>query len=782
MFHDSGRCMFVPMIFTIVLWFLIGLSHSPDAFAQAKGSSPEKGIRSTLEALSGKPAQPPADGPGPDAVVADLQSKRAAAEKELSQIDSPATMRKGAPSGTPDARVMERRSLLQQLVQIYEQHLDALRNLEHMRPRVREAERQDKEWDGFPAQPPLSVLKVDELRDAARSMALTSQGIQTRLTMTESLADNTQRNLKASQERARQVSERLEGVQDPAKREALTWDRELAQLHERVEAARAGMLEADNRQIQEELTEARHRIALLDRQLSVAEQQAEFTRQDYDKIQKRVDADHQALMAEMERAVREQSTQRQAVAADEAKLAAANAAAPASTSTSDRPQSDRVTRLTGLVEVKRLQFDNADLNVDLLRQMLNGLEQERHIWEIRFATAQGTLSFVEEREASSKLASAAKQIQGWKGYGLQQLVMVGSQISDVENRLAEAPSSAGSQHLDDMLSAYRHREDLYRRMLQRTDSLLGLIENRQAEFAQRERARSVVARLKEWGTSALVLLANSWNVELFTAEDTVEVDGKSITGRRSVTVGKVLTAMAILLVGYWLAGILARFAERQAITRLQVDPNVANIIRQWALAFLFLLLVIVTLMSVKIPITAFAFLGGALAIGVGFGTQNLLKNVISGLLLLIERPLRVGDMIEVDGIRGMVTTIGLRSSTIRDINGVETLIPNSNLLERNLTNWTYSSYRKRYSIRIAVATGSDARGVKDKLVELAGRHGLILKDPEPYVLFEDFSEHALVFTMHYWIEIGPGIDPATVASDLRFMIESSFAEAGIARK
>jgi Small-conductance mechanosensitive channel len=200
------------------------------------------------------------------------------------------------------------------------------------------------------------------------------------------------------------------------------------------------------------------------------------------------------------------------------------------------------------------------------------------------------------------------------------------------------------------------------------------------------------------------------------------------------------------------------------------------------LAFLFLLLVIVTLMSVKIPITAFAFLGGALAIGVGFGTQNLLKNVISGLLLLIERPLRVGDMIEVDGIRGMVTTIGLRSSTIRDINGVETLIPNSNLLERNLTNWTYSSYRKRYSIRIAVATGSDARGVKDKLVELAGRHGLILKDPEPYVLFEDFSEHALVFTMHYWIEIGPGIDPATVASDLRFMIESSFAEAGIARK
>jgi small-conductance mechanosensitive channel len=130
----------------------------------------------------------------------------------------------------------------------------------------------------------------------------------------------------------------------------------------------------------------------------------------------------------------------------------------------------------------------------------------------------------------------------------------------------------------------------------------------------------------------------------------------------------------------------------------------------------------------------------------------------------------------------MVTTIGLRSSTIRDINGVETLIPNSNLLERNLTNWTYSSFRKRYSIRIAVATGSDARRVKDMLRDLAGHHGQILKEPEPYVLLEDFSEHALVFTLHYWIEIGPSIDPATVASDLRFMVENSFAEANIVRK
>lgn len=770
--------MLVRSPFILALGLLIALSQPPVLMAPAVAAEQDQDSRSNSGNHSSRnPAKDP-----DSALLVELQSKRAAAEQELSKVASPPTSRKGAPPIATDPRWLERRTLLQQLVQVYEQHLDAVRKLDQMRLRVREVERQNREWDGFPEPPPYSVLMVDELRDAARSMALTAQGIQTRLTLTEGLFDSTRRTVKASQEQARQVSERLEGLQDPAKREALVWERDLAQLRERVESARMGMLEAARAQVQEELAEAQQRTTLLNRQLLVAAQQAQFTKQDYDKIKKRLDDDYQALMSELDRAVQAQAAQRQAVAASEANLAAAGGPSASSKSASRRPKGERVTHLTEAVELTRLQFDNESLHVDLLRQMVNGLERERQIWDIRFATAQGTLSVVEERDASKKLAAAAKRIQEWKEYGLQQLGMVGSQISDVENRLDSASSAVTTQHLNDMLRGYRHREDLYRRMLQRTDSLMALIEHRQAEFLQREQGRSIVTRLEDGGTSALAVVGRMWNVELFTAEDTIEVDGKSVTGRRSVTIGKVLTAMAILVIGYWLAVVLARFAEQQAIKRFQLDPNVANIIRQWALAVLFLVLVIITLMFVKIPITAFAFLGGALAIGVGFGTQNLLKNVISGLLLLMERPLRVGDVIEVDNIRGMVTTIGLRSSTIRDTNGVETLIPNSNLLERNLTNWTYSSFRKRYSIRIAVATGSDARRVKEMLRDLAGQHGQILKDPEPYVLFEDFSEHALVFALHYWIEIGPNIDPAVVASDLRFMVENTFAEAKIVRK
>lgn len=741
----------------LLLWGWCGVGIEPDAMAQT----------------------PPS--PAAEAALPDLQAQRDSAEQALSRLPAMTARSKGSSAEQADPALAERRSLLQQLVQVSEQHLDAVRTLKPLRQCVQDADRQNQEWNGFPTPPPYPVLKVDELREAARAMALTVQSIQTRLRMTETLADHAEAELKTVQGRVRQLSERLEGLQDNDKRDGLVQERDLAQLRERVEGARVAMLDAERQKVQEQLAEAKQRVALLIRQRDLAQRQAHFPQEDFDRIAKRIEADRQAIAAELERAVDEQSLQRQAVAAEEAKLAAANAASSVSKAKA-REQADRLARLNGVVEGLRLRFDNANLHVDLARQLLDDLEREGQIWDLRFATTHGKLSLTEERDAATKLANAAKQIRGRKEYGLQQLMMVGSRISEIENRLAEAASSGPPQHVQELLYAARHREDLHRRLLQRTDALLEVIENWEAEFSQREQSRSLIARLREMWRNLLAVVGNTWQVELFTAEDSIEVEGKVITGHRSITMGKAVTALAILIVGYWGAGLLARFAERQAITRFQLDPNVANIIRQWAMACFFLVLVLIALMSVKIPITAFAFLGGALAIGVGFGTQNLLKNVISGLLLLVERPLRVGDVIEVDGIRGMVTTIGLRSSTIRDMNGVETLIPNSHLLERNLTNWTYSSYSKRYALRIAVAATSDAQRVRDLLGEWAARHEAVLKEPAPYVLLEDFNEQALVFTVQYWTEIGPRIDPAMVASDLRFVIERGLAQAGIAKK
>jgi len=192
-----------------------------------------------------------------------------------------------------------------------------------------------------------------------------------------------------------------------------------------------------------------------------------------------------------------------------------------------------------------------------------------------------------------------------------------------------------------------------------------------------------------------------------------------------------------------------------------------------------MLLVILSMMVVKIPLTIFAFMGGAIAIGAGFGMQNLLKNLMSGIMLLFERPFRPGDVVEVGGIRGRVTDIGVRSSHIIDGNGIETVIPNSTFIEQNVTNWTLTSKSVRIVVNIGIAYGSPVKEVRRLLLEVADQHGMVLDEPAPMVLLEDFGSDALLFGLYIWIEINPDVSWKTIASDLRYMINKSLDEHGI---
>jgi small-conductance mechanosensitive channel len=176
----------------------------------------------------------------------------------------------------------------------------------------------------------------------------------------------------------------------------------------------------------------------------------------------------------------------------------------------------------------------------------------------------------------------------------------------------------------------------------------------------------------------------------------------------------------------------------------------------------------------------FAFLGGALAIGVGFGTQTIIRNFISGLIVLMERQVQVGDIVDVDGVTGTVTEVNLRSSTLLGFDGVEAIIPNSNLLENKVTNWTHTDNRVRRVVKVGVAYGSPVRRVAELLLDCMERHGQVLKDPEPRVLFEEFGDSALVFAMYFWLEMRPGVNSQVVMSDLRFMVHKALEEAGIA--
>ena len=156
----------------------------------------------------------------------------------------------------------------------------------------------------------------------------------------------------------------------------------------------------------------------------------------------------------------------------------------------------------------------------------------------------------------------------------------------------------------------------------------------------------------------------------------------------------------------------------------------------------------------------------------------MLKNFVSGIIILFERPFRVGDVLDVAGQRGTVVNIGIRSSVLQLCDGTETLIPNSALLENNLTNWTYSNRIVRFTINVGVAYGSDTRRVMTLLEEIAERHGLVEKEPKPQVLFTNFGASSLDFELRFWLDVVKA-SSAQVASDLRLMIAGSFAENGL---
>jgi len=189
-----------------------------------------------------------------------------------------------------------------------------------------------------------------------------------------------------------------------------------------------------------------------------------------------------------------------------------------------------------------------------------------------------------------------------------------------------------------------------------------------------------------------------------------------------------------------------------------------------------LVLAVTTLDFLNVPITAFAFLSGAVAIGFGFGAQNIINNFISGWILMWERPIKIGDFLEVENAKGRVEAINTRSTRIRRIDGVHMLIPNSKLLENTVVNWNLMDDLTRTMVRVGVAYGSPCKQVHDLVLQAVNEQQDILSDPASLVLFEDFGDSALIFEAYFWINANKDRDLRVVRSNVRFRIDELFSQ------
>jgi small-conductance mechanosensitive channel len=194
------------------------------------------------------------------------------------------------------------------------------------------------------------------------------------------------------------------------------------------------------------------------------------------------------------------------------------------------------------------------------------------------------------------------------------------------------------------------------------------------------------------------------------------------------------------------------------------------------LAYLFGLLV--GLQLVGLNLSNLVLLGSAIGIGLGFGLQNIANNFVSGIILLTERPIRVGDRVEVGGTNGDVVRIGARSTWVRTNDNVVIIIPNSEFINNRVTNWTANDRQVRFAYRVGVSYGSDPDRVRDILTEVALRHPDVLADPPPEVLFSGFGDSSLDFQLRVWT-VHRVQTPLVLGSELYYAIFDAFRKQGI---
>ena len=242
-----------------------------------------------------------------------------------------------------------------------------------------------------------------------------------------------------------------------------------------------------------------------------------------------------------------------------------------------------------------------------------------------------------------------------------------------------------------------------------------------------------------------------------------------------ITLGDILFIPLLIIIGLLLSKWIIKLISKRLIKK-KTDPNVIHLVERILFVIAIAVIIISILDFMNVPIAAFAFLSGAIAIGFGFGAQNIINNFISGWILMWERPIRIGDFLEVEDTKGLVEEINTRSTRIKRVDGVHLLIPNSKLLENTVVNWTLVDQFVRCSVSVGVAYGSPAKKVADLIMQATTEQEEALTEPKPLVTFDDFGDNALMFQVTFWISSRAETGLRVAKSNVRFRLEELFEQ------
>ena len=245
------------------------------------------------------------------------------------------------------------------------------------------------------------------------------------------------------------------------------------------------------------------------------------------------------------------------------------------------------------------------------------------------------------------------------------------------------------------------------------------------------------------------------------------------------SIGISVKSILILLALIFIASFLLKLFKKYVIKRLQKDDiNKFDTVFSFGKWLLYIVIFLITLQSSGVQITAIFAASTALLIGVGLALQTFFQDIISGIFIILDQSVHVGDVIEMDGKVGRVEEIKLRTTRAVTIDNKVVIIPNHKYLTNSLYNWTQNGNITREAIEIGVAYGSDVQLVKELLIQAANEHPKVLKVPLPIVIFEDFGDSALKFKLIF--TLGDSFQAMIPKSDLRFRVDELFREHNIA--
>lgn len=209
-----------------------------------------------------------------------------------------------------------------------------------------------------------------------------------------------------------------------------------------------------------------------------------------------------------------------------------------------------------------------------------------------------------------------------------------------------------------------------------------------------------------------------------------------------------LTILVFLL--FYLTGKLRNWVVHRLLVRTDLDLGVRQAVGSILRYMAVVIGLLIIMQTSGIDLTTLNILAGAVGIGIGFGLQNIISNFISGLIILFERPIKLGDRIEVGNVEGDVIEIGARSTTVLTNDNIAIIVPNSRFITENVVNWKYNDAKVRFKIAVSVAYGSDVRQVEKLLLEVAAKNPDVLTDPRPVVRFMAFGDSGLEFELRVW--------------------------------